>query len=65
MPSPRLLSIYLNLALLGVGMTFAQTPVPNQPRAAPIMSRWEKQITPKMPGANTRVRNWCDSNGRT
>ncbi|WP_460959962.1 glycoside hydrolase family 2 protein [Spirosoma litoris] len=45
--STRILSAALSLTLLGAGMVTAQTPVSNQPRTAPIMSRWEKQITPE------------------
>lgn len=40
---------YLFLCL-SMGMTnavFAQPPPVNQPRSAPIMSRWEKQVTPE------------------
>ncbi|GAB4008713.1 glycoside hydrolase family 2 TIM barrel-domain containing protein [Spirosoma migulaei] len=47
MPSARFLSSTLSLALLVSGLAVAQTPAQNQPRAAPIMSRWEKQITPE------------------
>ncbi|WP_227686934.1 hypothetical protein [Spirosoma arboris] len=47
MLSTRFLSAALSLTLLGSGISIAQTPVPNQPRAAPIMSRWEKQVTPE------------------
>lgn len=39
----------LAFALLTTGLVQAQTPAParNEPRAAPIMSRWEKQLTPE------------------
>lgn len=47
MLSTRLLSAALSFTLLGSGTVIAQTPVSNQPRTAPIMSRWEKQLTPE------------------
>lgn len=45
--SPRLLFIFLSLTLLTAGLVIAQSPAQNLPRAAPIMSRWEKQLTPE------------------
>ncbi|ADB42149.1 glycoside hydrolase family 2 protein [Spirosoma linguale] len=37
----------LGLLLLTTGLAVAQSPAQNTPRTAPIMSRWEKQLTPE------------------
>ncbi len=47
MRSTHLLFVSFSLTLLGAGGTIAQTTASNQVRSAPIMSRWEKQITPE------------------
>lgn len=38
--------VFRGLALLNAGLAAAQTPAANAVRSAPILSRWEKQITP-------------------
>lgn len=45
MPFPRLL--FISFSLLTAGLVIAQSPAQNLPRKAPIMSRWEKQLTPE------------------
>ena len=38
---------FVAVALLSTGLATAQTPVTSQLQPAPIMSRWEKQVTPE------------------
>jgi len=45
MPKTWLSVAYLSIALVSTGVVFAQTPPTTRLQAAPIMSRWEKQLT--------------------